>query len=142
MTNRVSWDLFLMILAVHLQAVCLNLSHISGPLHELDTVISSLQNVVLSLPRSNHLRARCVQRLAKTRLKRYTLSGQQDDLEQSILGFTEAIYLPPSRDNTYFYGRNIFLIFYLLTLAILLRAMKSRQPEDVKFCVICLRYLH
>ncbi len=74
------------------------------------------------------------------RLWRYMLSTQQDDLEQSILGFTEAIY-PPLPSDTHTPCLNIVQIFYYLTLTILFCAGKSRQPEDVKCCIMYLRYL-
>jgi len=64
------------------------------------------------------------------------LSKQQDDLEQSILGFTEAILSPPLP----FPFPNINQAFHSLTLATFLRALKSKHPEDVKYSVIYLRY--
>ena len=63
-------------------------------LHELGTCISSLQTRLISLPRSHPLRAPCVQALAKARMIRYWKLKDSDDLEQSILHFTETIFLP------------------------------------------------
>lgn len=63
---------------------------------------------------------------------------KQDDLELSILHFTEAIYLPlpwgPSPQIT-------SLIFYSLALAIFLRAKEYGQPRDVTCCTMYLRHL-
>ena len=73
-------------------------------------------------------------------MKRYTLSGQQGDLNESILSFTEAIFLPLPR-NAHYTELNIIQIFHLLTLAISIRAEGSKQPEDVKCCIAHLRYL-
>ena len=67
------------------------LSIFSGQLHEFDRAISIYQYTLPLLPRSAPLRAVGVYSLAVTRLGRYLLlkqQGQQDDLEQSILGFT------------------------------------------------------
>jgi hypothetical protein len=66
--------------------------------------------------------------LATARLERYLLSKQQDDLEQSILGFTEAILSLPHPLPF----PNINEAFHSLTLAISLRAEKFMHPEDVK----------
>ncbi len=71
-----------------------------------------------------------------TSLVRYILSGQQDDLEQSILGFTETILSSPLHPFT-----DINQAFYGLTVAISLRADKSRHPDDVKHSTMYLRYL-
>jgi len=88
--------------------------------------------VLSSLPRSSPARASDVYRLATARLERYLLSKQPDDLEQSILGFTEAIL-------TLLFP-NVNQAFDFLTLAIFLRAAESKHPEDVKYSVIYLRY--
>ena len=68
-------------------------------------------------------------------------SRQQGNLEQSILSFTEAIYLPIARDTPSSFI-NIVQIFYHLALGILFRLKESRQPEDVKCCIRYFRYLH
>jgi len=67
-------------------------------------------------------------------------SGQRVDLEQSILHFTEAIFLPLPRDAGLL-GLNIAQIFYYLALTILFRAIESRHYEGVKYCIMYLRYL-
>jgi len=109
-----------------------------GRRHELDNDIFSLQNIVLSSSRSDPWRALRVQDLAKARFDRYLLSGHQEDLEQSILRFTEAIFLPSPWGSCPIY---IALILYPLSLAILLRAKEFRHPRDVECCVTYLRYL-
>ena len=107
---------------------------------KVDKYISYFQNGILSSLRSDPLHALCIQRLARTRFKRYTLSGQQGDLNQSILGFTEAIFLQLPW-NTRYPDLNIIQIFYFLTLAIFIRVEGSKQPEDIKCCIAHLRYL-
>lgn len=72
---------------------------------------------------------------------RDTLSRQQGDFRESIVGFVEAIYLPFPRGIIHSPSLNIVQIFYHLTLAILLRAEEPRRPGDVKFCIMYLRYL-
>ena len=97
-------------------------------------------HVVSLLPRSNPLRALCVQYLAKARYIRYKLTAKQDDLKQIILGFTESIFLPlPQKLPPE--AQNIVQLFYSLTLAIFSRSRESKQPEDVKCCIMYLRYL-
>ena len=122
------------------QYVDLQLSYLSsifsGDLHECDAEISSYRYALSSLPRSTPLHAFCVDGLAMTSLVRYILSGQQDDLEQSILGFTETILSFPLHPFT-----DINQAFYGLTVAISLRADKSRHPDDVKYSTMYLRYL-
>jgi CHAT domain-containing protein len=122
------------------RSVGLRLSYLSpmfsGHLRERDAEISSYQNALSLLPRSAPMRASDVYGLATARLLRFKLSKQQDDLEQSILGFTEAILsLPLSLPFP-----NINQAFHSLTLATFLRTEKSKHPEDVKYSVIYLRY--
>src|SRR6266851_2439062 len=108
----------------------------SDLLREYDADISLYQYALSLLPRSAPTHASDVYRLATARLGRNLLSNQQDDLEQSILGFTEAILslpLPlPFPD--------INQAFHSLTLATSLRAEELKHPEDVKYSVISLRY--
>ncbi|KAI9434539.1 hypothetical protein F5148DRAFT_1380447 [Russula earlei] len=106
-------------------------------LREIDNDISGFHNVMLSLSRSHPQRVYCVQRLAIARYERFCLSGHQDDLEQSMRYRTEAIFLPWDECPM-----NIVDLFVLLTLSLYLRSYESRQPEDVKWCIRCLRYLH
>ena len=95
---------------------------------------------MLSLPRSDPRRAFYVQTLAKIISERYELSEQSEDLEKSIVGFTEAICLSLPRNTTPPFP-NIVQIFYHLTLSIYSRAEQFRHPDDVKYCILYLRYL-
>ncbi len=99
---------------------------ISGRLRELDAEISSYQYALSLLPRSAPMHASDVYGLATARHGRYMLSKQQDDLEQSILGFTEAILSLPLRQDLPFPFPNINQAFNSLTGATFLRAEKSR----------------
>ncbi len=126
------------------RSVVLRLSYLSpifsGLLREWDAEISSYQYALSLLPKSAPTHASDVYGLATARLRRYSLSKQQDDLEQSILGFTEAILSLPLRQGSSFPFQNINQAFHSLTLAITLRA-KSGHPEDVKCSTIYIRYL-
>ena len=66
---------------------------------------------------------------------------QQGDLEQSILSFTKAIYLPHTRDTPPSF-LNIVHTFYHLALGVFIRVEESRRPEDVKCCIRYFRYVH
>ena len=116
---------------------CLIIFNFLGHLYELDNDIYSLQNVVSFVPRSDPRRALCVYDLARARLVRYYLSSQQDDLDQSILRFAEALYLPLPWGSYPL----IIVLFYSLTLAIFFRAKAYGQHSDVKCCIVYLRYL-
>ena len=73
---------------------------------------------------------------------RFLSSWPQGDPEQSMmLRCTKAVFLPFTHD-TLFSFPNIVQIFFHLTTGVLLRAMASRRPEDVKCCIRYFRYLH
>ena len=108
-------------------------------LHELTTDISFFQNVISSISRSHTLRAPYVQDLATALFERYKMCKDPDDIEQSILRFTEAIFLPLPWDGR---CQNIVQIFFALTLALVFRGdKKSRKFEDVTRSIIHLHYL-
>ena len=91
-----------------------------------------------SSPRCDPRRSLCVQDLARARLDRHTLLGKQDDLERSILYFTEAIYLPlPWGPSPLI----VLQIFYSLAFAVFLRAKEYGQARDVRCCTMYLRYI-
>ena len=115
-------------------------SIVLGRLDEIESDILFLQNTMSSLPRSDPRCALRVQQLARARFRRYSWSTQQNDLEESLLHFTEAICLQCPGDE-HPPGLNVAQIFYFLTLAIFFRAQKSRQTEDIKYCITYLRYL-
>jgi CHAT domain-containing protein len=92
--------------------------------------------LAFSRPSPGH--ARRVQLLALALINRYSETKQQDDLEQMILRFSEAILLQIPRDAS---PLNIFEILFYLTLATLCRAQKYHHSKDVESCIMCLRYL-
>ena len=113
---------------------CLIIFDFSVRLHEPDNNIYWFQNVPSS-PRSDPLRVLKVFGLALENFDRYQLSRQQDDLDQSLLHFTEAIFLPLP------WSPLLIVIFYSFTLAIFSRANAYRQHRDVKCCIAYIRYL-
>jgi CHAT domain-containing protein len=72
------------------------------------------------------------------RFERYKILNASDDLDESILRFTEAISLPLPWDPR---CRNNIQIFFHLTIALVHRANDSKRPEDVTRSIIHLRYL-
>jgi CHAT domain-containing protein len=70
--------------------------------------------------------------------ERYKILKASDDLDQSILRFTEAMSLPLPWDPR---CQNNIQIFFHLTVALVHRAKDSRRPEDVTRSIIHLRYL-
>jgi CHAT domain-containing protein len=93
---------------------------------------------MLALPSPSPGHARRVQHLALALINRYSETKRQYDLEQTILRFTEAIFLPIPWDAG---PLNIFETLFYLALAILCRAQKFHQHKDVKSCIMYLRYL-
>jgi hypothetical protein len=72
------------------------------------------------------------------RFQRYEILKDLDDLNQSNLRFTEAMFLPLPWDRRCL---NVIQIFFAITCGFVLCANKSRQPEDVTHSIIYLRYL-
>ncbi|KAI0292100.1 CHAT domain-containing protein [Multifurca ochricompacta] len=104
---------------------------------ELDQIITSYQCALSWTPRSHPTYTACIHLLAKSQFIRYELSEQKEDLDKSIVHYTEAIFLPPSRR---FY-LNVVQVFFQLVLSLLHRSEKFKQPEDAKCAVEYLRYL-
>ena len=70
---------------------------------------------------------------------RYYMLEDSDDLEQSIVHFTEAIFLPLPWHRP---SSNVIQIFFSIARALIIRAKGFRHPEDVTRSIIYLRYLH
>ena len=115
-----------------------NDSIFSDPLHGINSDIPILRHAVSTLPRACPMRIQCIQALALELNMRYRWLGEVDDLEQSILLFTEAIFLlPPLNGRCPNIVRNFFWTAQLLHL----RAVHTELPEDARCPVIYLRYL-
>jgi CHAT domain-containing protein len=110
---------------------------------DIDDEIASLQNSLSRLPRSRSGHIIGVQRLALARFMRYPLSqlSVKDDLDKSILYFTEAIFLPPVSQHEVGPTLDVAELFFHLALALLLRSRDFDQSEDIKHSIKYLRYL-
>lgn len=123
---------------------CIVLSQPEAPifseaLNALDNyLIPHFKDAILSCPQSHPLRVLNVQSMARARFQRYRLAGQRDDLEQSILHYTEAILYPLPWDEN---CRSVTQIFFQITLALAHRAKASKQPDDVERSLSYIRYL-
>jgi CHAT domain-containing protein/tetratricopeptide (TPR) repeat protein len=79
-----------------------------------------------------------VQLLALARLVRHKLSHQKEDLDKSILHYTEAIFLPPIKGVGF---TNVVQTLFHLAVAFLERSEESDQPEGIKYSFEYLWYL-
>ncbi|KAI0292638.1 hypothetical protein B0F90DRAFT_230142 [Multifurca ochricompacta] len=104
---------------------------------ELDLVITFLECALSRIPRSHPSYTACIHRLAKSRSIRYELSEQKEDLDRSIVHYTEAIFLPPSW-GLYL---NVVQIFFHLVFSLFRRSEEFKQPGDVKCAIEYLRHL-
>ncbi|KAH9005615.1 CHAT domain-containing protein [Lactarius hatsudake] len=106
---------------------------------DIDGHIAVLQNVPSRLTRSHLEHINGVHALAMARFARYTLSQQKEDLDKSILHYTEAILLHPvSRGG---HSLNIVKVLSYLARTLLYRSEKFEQPEDVKYSIVYFHYL-
>src|SRR6266702_2493776 len=112
----------------------------TGPIHEIDARITLYQRRLSTSSRSDPSRPVFVLFLAMTRLKRHMLSSQREDLEKSILRFTESILLP-LRSRLDPHGLLILQALFLLSLALVMRSTLSKQSEDAIYAAKYLRHL-
>ena len=64
-------------------------------MHEIDSIITRLQDALSALPRSHPVRPVVIYGLAKAQFDRYDLLNQEDDLNKAILHLTKSILLQP-----------------------------------------------
>jgi len=102
---------------------------------DLHQLITDCRHDITTLPRASPERIGSIEALAGALVLRYNLLGQVDDLEQSILCLTEAIFLPP------YWGRNIAQNLFFTAQLLLHRENMPLEAEGVKCAVIYLRYL-
>jgi hypothetical protein len=103
--------------------------------HEVDGAIMAMKNLLSSAPRSDPMRPVLTHALA---IAQTAISGQEEYLNEAILHFTEAIFLPFTAGQSL----NIVQVLFYLSRAFLCRSEKSTQPEDVELSIEYLRYLH
>ncbi|KAI0298175.1 CHAT domain-containing protein [Multifurca ochricompacta] len=107
-------------------------------LSQIDDDISRFKSILLPLPRSHPLRPSFLHSLAQAQLCRYTLSDQKEDLDNSILHFTEVLLLPHPLTES---DDDIVRILFHLTFALLRRSVEFKQSEDVTYSIEYLHYL-
>jgi tetratricopeptide (TPR) repeat protein len=73
------------------------------------------------------------------RFARYKLSNQKEDLDKSILHYTEAIFLPPRSQAGP--SLNFVQTIFRLAGALLVRSKMFEQPEGIKYVIEYLRYI-
>ncbi|KAI9462872.1 CHAT domain-containing protein [Lactarius psammicola] len=106
---------------------------------DIDGYIEIAQISISLYPWSHHIHIAGVYALAKAHFDRYTLSQEKDDLDKSIVHYTEAIFLPPISQAGF--PLNFVQLFFRLTSALLVRSEKFKQPLDIKYSIEYLRYL-
>ncbi len=111
----------------------------TGSIHEIDSFLTDVQLLLLSLPRSHPLRPARVYSLALVRLDRHELSNEKDDLDKAILHFTESIFLQPRSWPEP--KPNILLILFNLAVALNKRSKEYKQSEDATCAAKYLRHL-
>jgi hypothetical protein len=102
-------------------------------------MIATAQKSLSLLHRSHPAYMTRLNILAMARFARHTLSHQKEDLDESILHYTEAIFLSPvslARPSL-----NIVKTLYYLVKALLTRSEEFEQPEDIKSSIEYLRHL-
>jgi hypothetical protein len=109
-----------------------------GSISGLDDHISRFERAIPALPYSDPLRHTCIGALAMAYSGRYHLSSQKEDLDRSILHFTQAIFLTPPWVKP---RQNIVRFFFFLASELLRRSQKSKRPSDVRFCIKYHHYL-
>ncbi|KAI0297324.1 CHAT domain-containing protein [Multifurca ochricompacta] len=104
---------------------------------ELDQMITYHQRALSWIPRSHPTYTAYIHLLARSRFERYKLSKQKEDLDKSIVHYTEAIFLPPS----WGFYLNVVQVFFQLVVSLLRRSNEFEQPEDAKCAIEYLRHL-
>ena len=79
-----------------------------------------------------------VHSLALVRSARYRQSHQKEDLDKSILHFTEAIFLPPVSQAV---SLNLVQMLFRLALSLLTRSEKFGQPDGIKYSIEYFQHL-
>ncbi|KAN0134179.1 CHAT domain containing protein [Lactarius tabidus] len=106
---------------------------------DIDNYIRAARKSLSLLNRSQSEYTTNVHILAMARFARYKQSNQKEDLDKSILHFTEAIFLPPmSRTGPFL---NFFQTLFRLAQALLERSEEFEQPEGVKYSSEYLQHL-
>jgi hypothetical protein len=111
----------------------------TGTILVIDSSIAQYHQRLAVLSRSHPLRIFALLVLAMMQYKRHMLSGQSEDLDESILRFAESICLPPRLWSEH--GPLILQSLFLLASSLLKRSQLSHQDQDAIFSAKYLRYL-
>ena len=111
----------------------------TASVHEIDSSITQLQHLLSIFPRSDPLRLISMYSLAQKRHLRYLLSNQREDLDKSIVHFTELILLSPR--SWLQHGPIILNALLLLAISLLSRSNASKRPEDAIYATKYLSHL-
>src|SRR6267142_4871762 len=107
---------------------------------ELNSIVPRIRNLIRPISRSYSRRQAVVRyHLAHGLLLRHKLSSSNDDLDQSILHLTEALFLPIPVSGEF--SVNIIDIFSEFASALVLRSERSNKLEDANFAIQFLRCL-
>ncbi|KAH9953037.1 hypothetical protein BC827DRAFT_1273902 [Russula dissimulans] len=106
-------------------------------LDEVDKRISDAEYVLSSLTRSDPRFPHLIHLLGLSRLHRYMLSDDQQDIDKSLIYLTHAILLPPYPLSIH--GRHPIISLFLLPCALLIRSYELEQLSGVECCV---KFLH
>ena len=110
-----------------------------GPIHEIAADISKYQQQLSTLSRYHRLRPLCAYLLAEHLLERYQLLKQKDDVDKSILYFTESLLSSPLSWPAH--GPMILEVLSSLALALYNRSRVSKEPEVAIYAAKYFRYL-
>ncbi|KAF8257445.1 CHAT domain-containing protein [Lactarius quietus] len=106
---------------------------------KIDDNIATFRKSLSQLHRYHSEYINYVHILAIAQFARYKLSHEKEDVDKSILHFTEAIFLPPvSRASP---SLNFVEVLLHLALALLERSENFERPEDVKYAIEYLWYI-
>ena len=115
---------------------------------DVDNNIAIVQESLSIFPRSHPMYNSAVHTLAKARFLRYTTySHKKEDLDKSILHYTESILLPNLPPPPPIFGGipspkpNIIETLFRLAIALLERSDEFEQPDGIKYVMEYLRYI-
>ena len=106
---------------------------------DIDNGIAATRKSLSLLNRSQSQYMTDLHILAMARFSRYQLSHKKEDLDMSILHYTEAIFLPPITQTGPFL--NFFQTLFHLAIALLERSEEFEQPEGIKYSFKYIRHL-
>ena len=111
----------------------------TGSIHDIDSSITQLHDLLSIFPRSDPGRFHPLFSLARKRRFRYIQLNQKEDLDKEIDHLTELILLSPL--SLLQRGQNILAALFHLAYALFLRSNVSKQREDAICATRCFCHL-